>query len=88
MDGGSGKDYVATVVASCQVRRGQSGKQRTRASEATTPAACVQRSFLGACPASDQVPRGKAEKYFLRDGSCHGCPIKYCCIRLFTTALP
>ena len=31
---------------------------------------------------------GKAEKYPLRDGSLHGCRVKYCSMRLFMAALP
>ena len=34
------------------------------------------------------LPRGKAEKYPLRDGSLHGCRVKYCSMRLFMAALP
>jgi len=30
---------------------------------------------------------GKAAKYSLRHGSCHGCPPRYCFIRFFMTAL-
>ena len=33
-------------------------------------------------------PRGKAEKYPLRDVSLHGCRVKHCSMRLFMAALP
>ena len=34
------------------------------------------------------TPRGKAEKYPLRDGSLHGYRAKCCSMRLFMAALP